>query len=133
MLQQKRADCAIAAMRGHDERARAVGQCLVRVGSRVQQEARRLDITRSRRKQQRRAPTPEDRVVQLFAAGALRLFAGDNLGIRTRPGAEVRSGFEQDFDDLRTPLSDCPHQRVLAVLRLCCVHIGAMDQERLHR
>ena len=57
----------------------------------VEQDPRGLDVADARRKQQRRAASPRDGVVELFAARPLRHLAGDGLRVDARAGAHVRA------------------------------------------
>ena len=133
VFQQHRGDGSMAAVGREHESADAIRLRVVRVGPRLQQQRRRVDVANPRREQQRRGPTPQHRVVQLFASRALRLFANDGLSVGEGTGANVGAGLDQLLNDRGMALRDRPHQRALPMLVLLRVHLRAASDQRLHR
>ena len=98
-VEEQRRHLTMTAVRGDDERAGAIGKRVVHVGAGREEQPRRLGVARPRREEQRRAAAARNGVVQLFASGSLRDFAGHRLRVLAGPGANIAASFEQRADD----------------------------------
>ncbi len=100
-IEQRCRGAGVAAVCGDDESARAIGQRLVHVCPRVDDQPDSLGIAGTCREKERGAAAAGDGVIQFLAPGTLGHFARDGLRVAARSRAHVSTALEQRLDRLR--------------------------------
>ena len=130
LLEQKRGQLAMPAMRGHHAGTGAVGRRVVDVGAGRHEALCRDEIAHPRRKDQRGVPPASDLndVVGMIPGFRCGL---DHLGPGGGPRVQVGPMLEQHRHDIGVLLRDRPHQGGLSPPTLRRIDVGPRHEELL--
>jgi hypothetical protein len=135
MFDEQRRELAVAAVRGDDQRARAVGRDVGRLRAGAQQDAAGFQVALTRGEQERREAAEINRRHPAALVAIAEPVAGvhnarPHLGARLNVGA----GLDERANDRGVSVRHGPHQGGLPVRELLRADVGAAADERLdHR